>query len=82
MITVKEVVKSATSFVEDLYPEAKEIRLEEVEPNSSQWSVVLSFKTDEPSGLAYVMGSDNRLFKTVAIDPTDGSPISLKIWTK
>jgi hypothetical protein len=81
MVTVKEAVKSATSFVEGLYPGAKDIRLEEVEPNSSQWSVVVSFRTEDPS-LAYVMGTDNRLFKTVLIDSMDGTPVSLKIWNK
>ena len=80
MVGVKDAVRSATSFVEELYPQAKDIRLEEVEPAGSVWSVVLSFETDERSGLSYVMGTDTRLFKSVSVDSDNGAPLSLKVW--
>ncbi len=82
MIGVKDAVKSATEFVADLYPGARDIRLEEVEVDpeeQQQWSVVLSFKTGESGTLASVMG-EQRLFKQVAIQLESGQPISLRIW--
>ena len=81
MIGVKDAVKSATEFVADLYPGARDIRLEEVEVDAGpqQWSVVLSFNTGEPSTLASVMG-EQRFFKQVAVQLDSGEPTGLKIW--
>ncbi len=80
MIDVKTAVRAATTFVGDLFPEAKDIRLEEVEPSSNQWSVVVSFKSGESPNLAAVMGNDPRLFKQVVVDSESAEPVSLKIW--
>jgi hypothetical protein len=82
-VGIKEAVRAATAFLEDLFPGAKNIRLEEVDSNSDavsvHWSVVLSFKSGEPSTLATVMGEEPRLFKTVTLDES-GTPVSLKHW--
>jgi hypothetical protein len=81
MVSVKEAVTSATAFVEELFPGARDIRLEEVESISSNWFVVISFKTgDEPTTFASVMGANSRLFKTVLIDLENGEPFALKVW--
>ena len=80
MVGVKDAVRSATTFVGELYPEATDIRLEEVEPSSALWTVVISFRTGERATLGYVLGTDQRLFKTVSVDKEDGSPVSLKVW--
>jgi len=79
--SVKQAVNAAIGFVEDLFPEAKGIRLEQVEPHSAVWSVVLSFDTGEPSTLASVMGGEKRIFKAVEIDSLSGEPQALKVWT-
>ena len=80
MIGVKEAVPPAIAFVKDLYPEAKDIRLEQVQPESSAWSVVLSFQTGEATTLASVMGASHRLYKTIQIDKENGEPLSLLVW--
>ncbi len=80
MVDVKQAVRSATSFVSELYGDASDIRLEEVEASEKNWSVVVSFKTGDQTGLNYVLGKDNRLFKTVAVDLENGTPLSLKVW--
>ena len=79
MTDVKEAVHKAAEIVVDLYLEAKDIRLEEVEHGTSMWSVVMSFKTEEPTTLASVMGKDSRLFKVVNLDPSSGELISLRM---
>lgn len=79
MTSVKEAVQAAIEFVGDLFPEARGIRLEEVEPLPSKWSVVLSFNTGEPTTLATVMG-ERRIYKAVEVDSDSGEPRSLKIW--
>lgn len=81
LIDMKGAVQSAIAFAKEMYPEAKDIRLEEVEPNSNGWSVVISFATGEPGTLAQVMGGGMpRLFKTISIDSTSGKAQSLKVW--
>jgi hypothetical protein len=80
-IDMKGAVKAAIAFTEDFYPQAKDIRLEEVEPSSNGWSVVVSFKSGEPGTLAQVMGEGApRLFKTISIDEVSGKAQSLKVW--
>jgi hypothetical protein len=80
MIGVKEAVQAAATSVESLYPDARGIRLEEVQNIGPFWSVVMSFNTGEPTTLASVMGTEARLFKRVEIDPDTGSLIALKVW--
>jgi len=80
MIGVKEAVQAAATSVESLYPNARGIRLEEVQYVGPFWSVVMSFNTGEPTTLASVMGNETRLFKTVEIDPDTGNLVALKVW--
>jgi hypothetical protein len=80
-IDMKGAVQSAFAFTKDMFPQAKDIRLEEVEPGSVGWTVVLSFSTGEPGTLAQVMGGGApRLFKTIAVDSASGKAQSLKVW--
>jgi hypothetical protein len=80
-IDMKGAVQSAFAFTKDMFPQAKDIRLEEVEPGSVGWTVVISFSTGEPGTLAQVMGGGApRLFKTIAVDSTSGKAQSLKVW--
>lgn len=80
-IDMKSAVQAAFAFIKDMFPQAKDIRLEEVEPGSVGWTVVISFSTGEPGTLAQVMGGGApRLFKTIAVDSTSGQAQSLKVW--
>lgn len=82
MIDMKGAVQAAFAFAKDMYPEAKDIRLEQVEPSPSSdgWSVVVSFVTQTPGTFAQVMGVEARLFKSISIDSQSGKAQSLKIW--
>ncbi len=78
---MKSAVRAAFAFAEDMFPEAKDLRLEEVEAKSGDWSVVVSFTTGEPGTLSQVMGGGTpRLFKTITIDSESGKAQSLKVW--
>jgi hypothetical protein len=80
-VDMKGAVQAAMTFAKDMFPQAKDIRLEEVEPRSGGWSVVVSFTTGEPGTLAQVIGGAvPRLFKTIAIASEGGQAISLKVW--
>jgi hypothetical protein len=80
MITVKEAVASATLFVTDLFPNALDLRLEQVEMIGSWWRVVISFKFSEPSTLLLAMGAQNRLFKEVDVDRESGQAVALRMF--
>jgi hypothetical protein len=82
MVDMKGAVRAAMVFAKDMFPEVKDIRLEEVEPSSNGWSVVVSFATDAPATYAIVTGRElPRVYKTVAIE-SDGQPSSLKVWNQ
>lgn len=83
MVDIKQAVQAAVASVEELYPQANDIRLEEIEPYGEvRWNVVISFKTGEPTTLASVMGGGSRLFKRVEIDMNSGSLHALKVWNQ
>jgi hypothetical protein len=81
MITVKDAVKSAGQFVSELFPEAKNLRLEQVENGGPTWRVVMSFYLGEPSSFAVAMGTgQQRLFKEVDVDAATGVGTALRMW--
>jgi hypothetical protein len=81
LIDMKEAVQRAFTFGKDFYPQGKDFRLEEVEPVSGGWSVVLSFVTGEPGTLALALGQGSpRIYKTITIDSNNGRAQSLKVW--
>jgi hypothetical protein len=80
MVTVKDAVKGAGQFVSELFPEAKNLRLEQVEKGGPLWRVVMSFQIEEPSGLAAVMGYQGRMFKEVDVDADTGKGTALRMW--
>ena len=80
MITVKDAVKGAGEFVTELFPEAKDVRLEQVERHMALWQVIMSFKIGETSGLSAALGQQNRLFKEVDVDADSGEPTALRMW--
>jgi hypothetical protein len=81
---MKSAVQAAIAFVIEMFPQAKDIRLEEVEARSGGWSVVISFVTGEIGTLSQVtgVGTGARLFKTIAIDSESGQAMSLKVWNQ
>lgn len=79
-IDMKGAVQAAFAFTKDMFPQAKDIRLEEVEPGSVGWTVVISFTTGEPTTLSQVLGSTPRTYKTIAIESENGQAQSLKVW--
>lgn len=82
MVDMKFAVKTAIGFIEEFYPGAKDIRLEEVGPDGQLWSVVISFKTGESGTLSEVMGKEARLYKHVAIEADTGTPHALRNWNE
>jgi hypothetical protein len=80
MIAIKDAVISASKFIMELFPDAKGLRLEQVEMSGPGWQVVMSFTLGEPSSLALVIGQSNRLFKEVAISDTTGEALGLRMW--
>lgn len=80
MINAKEAVKAANAFVADLFPEGRDLRLEQVAPQGSDWEVVFSFNLAEQSSLMAALGQPSRLFKAVEVDRESGEPISVKVW--
>jgi hypothetical protein len=79
-VDMKGAVQAAIAFAQEMFPQAKDILLEEVEAKSGGWSVVISFVTGELSTLSQVMGGGARLFKTITIDSASGKAQSLKVW--
>lgn len=75
---VKEAVQKAIEAIRDLYSDAIDIRLEEIEPFGDEWDVVVSFKLPQPTTLAHVLGGEIRLFKIIRI--SSGEVHSLKVW--
>ncbi len=76
--SAKDAVQKAVTVIQDFFPRAKDIRLEEIEPFGEDWNVVLSFKTEEPTTIAHVLGAETRLFKTITI--ASGEFHSMKVW--
>lgn len=82
LIDMKAAVQSAIAFAQEMLPDAKDIRLEEVEPSSGGgWSVVISYATNQSSTFAVLRGEEgSRSYKKIAIDSETGRPQSLKVW--
>ena len=95
-VDMKGAVQAVIACVEDFFPEAKDILLEEVElqqghyensPSEGRtykqdplWRVVVSFKSGKPGKLAEVMGGDARLFREVRIERDSGEIDKIGIW--
>ena len=58
-------------FVEELFPEARDIRLEEIVANGPKWNVVVSFQTAGSYPLSELMKMP-RIFKQVEVERDSG----------
>jgi hypothetical protein len=79
MANMKEAVGTAAKFIAELFPDADDIRLEEVAAEGSVWSVVLSFVPDGKNLLS-VFDSPKRTFKTIEVERDSGEPLALRVW--
>jgi len=87
MITVKEAIKAAVAFAEEVLDPAIAVtaRLEEVsdEPvgNREAWVLTLSFAKESwmMSTVERVQGAHGREYKTFAVDKETGRVLSMKI---
>jgi hypothetical protein len=80
-IDMKAAVQSALLFIKDMFPVAMDIRLEEVEPSSGGWSVVVSYLTTQSPAFAVLRDEESaRLYKKIEIDDKTGKAHSLKVW--
>jgi hypothetical protein len=80
-IDMKGAVRIALAFAKDMLPVAKDIRLEEVEPVSVGWSVVISYATNQSPSFAILRGEEeSRSYKKIAINAETGTAQSLKVW--
>lgn len=81
IVDMKAAVQSAMTFAKDMLPEAKDIRLEEVEPTPNGWSVVISYPTSQSATFAIMRGEEEpRAYKKIAIESESGIAQSLKVW--
>jgi hypothetical protein len=82
MVDVKQAVSTANSFLVDLYPAARDIRLEEVALNTvgTTWQAVLSFRVVDSGQLAPLSGQGSRVYKQVDVDRLSGEARALRSW--
>jgi hypothetical protein len=82
MVDVKTAVTTANAFLMDLYPTAREVRLEEVALNAigTAWQAVLSFRMVESGQMAPLSSQGSRVFKQVDVDRISGEARALRAW--
>ena len=91
-MSVKDAVKVAIDYVQDLYADSnlRNLLLEEVEFSevTNQWLVTVGFSLPETNeeSTSLIMPSKrslalSRRYKVVKIDATTGKPVSMKIRT-
>jgi hypothetical protein len=83
MVDVKDAVSTANNFLIDLFPTARDIRLEEVALNSvgTTWQAVLSFRSVDSGQLAAPLTSQStRVYKQVDVDRISGEARALRNW--
>jgi len=85
MIGVKEAVKTALDYVQELYgPTFSDFLLEEAEPTEDglYWLITVGFSRSvrQKTSIAEMLApKEERLYKIVKVDATSGEPISVKI---
>jgi hypothetical protein len=81
MTDVKQALATANAFLMDLYPTARDVRLEEValNPIGTTWQTVLSFRIVE-SGQMAPLTQGSRTFKQVDVDRITGEARALRAW--
>ena len=81
MISVKDAVKDASGFFSEMFPNAQDVRLEEVELSEEGpwWDITLSFARPSQSTFDLMVGQPNRIYKVVRVDGETGEARSVKI---
>lgn len=82
MITIREAGLNAAEFLKELFPDASEILVEEVEKDDTKnhWIITLGFKLP-PITIIEAIGPIGllRKYKTFRVDAENGHVISMKI---
>jgi hypothetical protein len=87
IIDVKDAVKYAMAYFQDLMPRVSDIWLEEVEllADENWWAITLSAlapgRKDANNGLAEILAGPERLYRTFMVDSHTGRVRSMKIRT-
>ena len=83
MTTIKEAVATASTFILELYPEAQDLRLEQIEMSGNKWEVVMSFRASDHSSRMVSLGQPvqpSRIFKEVDVNRTTGEAVGLRMF--
>lgn len=78
MVKLQGAARAAMAVIEEFFPGARDIRLEEVRPDGNFLNVVVSLKAGVPNVLSDVMRPEARLYKTVAVEADTGVPHSMR----
>jgi len=86
IIDVKQAVTAAIQFLQRLFPDLPDLRLEEVElsEDGEEWLITLGFLVKQPrTALENVLDPEgvdwNRIYKLVRVDAKTGHAKSMKI---
>ena len=81
MIDSKTAISRASAYLGEIFPQAKEVQLEEIElsDNRKHWLVTFSFPKPELVIFGAPVANPNRDYKTVKVDAATGEPVAVKI---
>jgi hypothetical protein len=85
MLSIKQAAEQAMKYLSDLFREAEDITLEEVESDPSSWLITLSYLADRrseeqvPRTLAPMYPQKKRNYKIFTVDKVSGEVTSMKI---
>ena len=81
MLNVKDAVKVATAYFADLFPDARDARLEEVEMSDEGpwWDVTVSFELPAATPIEAMLAQRSREYKIIKVNRDSGEPHSIKI---
>lgn len=78
----KAAIKRAKAFFNEVFPDVKDLKLEEVERSGDShryWLVTFSFARPDLTVLGTPVTNPHRDYKTVTINAKTGEPIAVKI---
>jgi hypothetical protein len=81
MINVQDATKKAKDHLQEFFPEADEVQLEEVEltPDKAYWLVTLSYAGVSNSVASSLLVGKSLRYKIFKLDAESGEVISMKV---
>ncbi len=81
MIDSKNAISRASAYFTEVFPQAKQVQLEEIELSEDRryWLVTFSFPKPELTIFGALVANPNRDYKTVKVDAATGEPVGVKI---